>query len=69
MSNEIAGFGILNLFFLVIFSELTINYVIGFDRFVRILGNQRKCQESTTFFNVQQSRVMCTLEFFSFSGY
>ncbi len=43
MTNEIAGFGILNLFFLVIFTELTFNCVIGFDRFVRILENQRKC--------------------------
>jgi len=40
MTNEIAEFGVLNFFPLAIFSELTFNYVIGFDRFVRILENQ-----------------------------
>jgi hypothetical protein len=43
MTIEIAVFGILNLYFLVIFSELTFTPVIRFDRFVRILENQRKC--------------------------
>jgi hypothetical protein len=40
MTNEIAGFDILDFFSLGVFSELTFNCVIGFDRFVRILENQ-----------------------------
>jgi len=46
MNNEIAQFGALNLFiysfFLLSFSELIVNCVIGFDRFVRNLEDQWK---------------------------
>jgi hypothetical protein len=38
--NEIAGFGGLNLFFLVILSELTIKCVIRLGKFVEILEDQ-----------------------------
>jgi len=39
MANEIAGFGGLNLF-LVILSERVIKFLIAFGRFTRILKNQ-----------------------------
>jgi hypothetical protein len=40
MANEIAGFGDLKFYLLVILSDLTIKCVIGFDRLVRILKDQ-----------------------------
>jgi hypothetical protein len=42
-ANEIAGFGGLNYYFLVILSELAIKCVIGFGKFVRISKEQCKC--------------------------
>ncbi len=42
IANEIAGFGDLNLFFLVILRELTIKCVIGLGKFVEILEDQWK---------------------------
>jgi hypothetical protein len=42
MPNEIAGFGGLSFFFLVILSELIVKCVTGFGRFVNILENQWK---------------------------
>jgi len=41
MANEIAGFGGLNLF-LVILSNIVIKFIIGFGRFTRILEDQWK---------------------------
>jgi hypothetical protein len=42
MANEISGFDGLNLFSLVILSELADKCVIGFGRFVRISEDQWK---------------------------
>jgi hypothetical protein len=42
MANEIAGFGGLIFFFLVILSELGVKCVIGFGRFMRILKDRWK---------------------------
>jgi hypothetical protein len=41
MANEIAGFGGLNLF-LVILSNTVIKFIIGFGRFTRILEDKWK---------------------------
>jgi hypothetical protein len=40
MANEIARFGDLILFFLVVLGELIVKCVIGFDRIVTILEDQ-----------------------------
>ncbi len=61
MANETAGFGGLNLFYLVIMSELTIECVNSLCSQVCefFLDDQWKYLEWTVTFNVQQSRVMC----------
>jgi hypothetical protein len=54
MANEIAGFGGLNLF-LVILSETVIKFIIGFGRFTRILEDQWK--HGITILNIQQNKI------------
>jgi hypothetical protein len=60
IANEIAGLGDPNFYlFIVILCELTIKYVIGLGRFVRILEDQLKWYKGTILFNVQQNMFVC----------
>jgi len=68
-TNEMIEFDVLNFFSLVILSELTIKCGIRFDKFTRILRNQRKWYKEfiIIIFNVQWNKVvLCRSEEFFF---
>jgi hypothetical protein len=63
MANAIAKLDDLHIYFFDIVSELIVECVIGFGRFVRIFKITMKMMEKDNlFFNVEQNRVVCKSE-------